>query len=283
MGNDVVVRFDAMADGPARLLSTVVRPGEPVAPGGALPALWHWAYFPELSASGELGSDGHPRRSDEFAARFPRRMAGGGAVRARPGLVLGEAAERRSELVEATERTGSSGTFVVCDWRHTFIQAGREVLEERQSVLYLPARASKAPARRATSATGDAGDAGPWRRLREVAFDEATLFRFSAATWNAHRIHYDRDFAVAEEGYPGLVVHGPLLTMLLAGEAERALGPGLDLTYRSLSPVFDADTVEFFAHLDGEGSAVFESRKPDGTVTTRLGATRARGKGAGDS
>jgi len=152
-----------------------------------------------------------------------------------------------------------------------YLQMGATAVEEIQSLLYLPARTTEetgtvkaAPAPRSAGAT--------WQVIARLSFDPVTLFRFSAATWNSHRIHYDRSYATREEGYPGLLVHGPFLTMLLAREAEGVLGPELTVEFRSQAPVYDAEEVDVFLLRNDAMSCRLEARKPDGTVATSLTA-----------
>ncbi|MCU1489228.1 MAG: acyl-CoA dehydrogenase [Acidimicrobiaceae bacterium] len=270
-----------MAPETADRLATVIQPGRRFAIGEALPALWHWAYFPDLTAGRDLGPDGHPRRFGELAMQYPRRMAGGGSVLQAGGLVIGEPAERHAELIDCKERHGRSGDIVICDWRHLYVQEGVERLEEHQTVIYRRAAVGRAPEASKGDRVASPGspDAPPdnggvrFELVRRVDFDPVGLFRFSAVTWNSHRIHYDRAYVTEKEGYPGLVVHGPLLTMLLAGEAERALGTVATMEFRSLSPVFDSESVEIFLSADKDGSCRVEARKVDGTVATSLSAS----------
>ncbi len=276
-----LTRTDSMSPEVAERLASAVGPGRRFEGGDLLPALWHWAYFPELAPLAELGPDGHPRRDDELAQRFPRRMAGGGRVQQLRGLVVGEPAEKLSEIVEMREHHGRSGDLVVCQWRHTYLQSGATALEEMQSLVYLPARTEE---QRPASPGARAGEApqtaqGSWEVVRHVEFSSVALFRFSAATWNSHRIHYDRGYATGEEGYPGLVVHGPLLTMLLAREAERELGSSLTLEFRSKAAVFDGEGVDVYILREDDTSCLLEARKSDGTVTTALSASIASSPG----
>ena len=276
-----VTRTDSMPPEIAERLACAVGPGRRFEKGDLLPALWHWAYFPELAPLSELGPDGHPRRDDELVQSFPRRMAGGGRVQQLRGLVVGEPAEKISEIVEMREHHGRSGDLVVCEWRHTYLQAGATALEEMQSLVYLPARTGKQkpPGEGARAGAAPQPARGSWEIVRHVEFSSVALFRFSVATWNSHRIHYDRGYATGEEGYPGLVVHGPLLTMLLAREAERELGSSLSLEFRSKAAVFEGEGVDVWRLREDDSTCLLEARKSDGTVTTALSASIASGPG----
>jgi hydroxyacyl-ACP dehydratase HTD2-like protein with hotdog domain len=289
MPNSPSVRVDSLAPEVAERLACVFQSNRRVQPGDTLPPLWHWAYFAATEPMDALGPDGHPRRDDEWVQRYPRRMAGGGSVVWQSSLVVGIPAERHSNLASARERRGRSGDLVICDWHHSFVQEGRTVLEEVQTVLYRAApsvdgvspamkesgpgeiRRGDDPAASAKNATDSCQE--PWVLARQVDFGPVLLFRFSAATWNSHRIHYDTPYATGVEGYPGLLVHGPLLTMLLAQEAERVLGRLASVKFRSHGPVFDVDTVDVYVQRSSARACRAEARRTDGTVATSLFAT----------
>jgi 3-methylfumaryl-CoA hydratase len=261
-----------MAPEGARRLAAVVQPGRQCAPGDLLPLLWQWAYFPELVANEDLGGDGHPVRHDEWVERFPRRMAGGGRAKWLAPFVIGEPAQRRSELVRAREREGRQGGLVICDWLHIYYQGEVQVLEEVQTVIYRPLREAEPSGNEAPPPRPSEPDQRAWELVRHLEFDPVQLFRFSAATWNSHRIHYDRPFATGQEGYAGLLVHGPLLTMLLAREAEGVLGELGEVEFRLQAPTFDTEAVDVFVHEINETSCQVEARKDDGMVAVSLSA-----------
>lgn len=268
-------------EGAARLAATL---GLEVAPaaGEALPIPWHWAYFLEPVPRSRLGPDGHPRRGDALAGRLPRRMAASGAVTRLGPLVLGQPARRQSELVSLTEKEGRSGPLAFADWRHVVEQEGAVVIEELQTLVYRGAAIAGAGPAGERPVVGTAGRGGPRKEpagdagggearfMREVRFDPPMLFRFSALTWNSHRIHYDVDYATKVEGYPALVVHGPLLATLLAGEAAGQLGALGWMEYRARAPVFVDEPVHIFAPEAGGGALALEARKMDGTVAMTL-------------
>ncbi len=246
----------------AALLDVAAAPG----PGDELPTLWHWAYFQEPAPQSSLGPDGHVLRRDDLAERLPRRMAASGTVVRLAPLRVGTPAVRRSVLRGMSEKQGRSGQLAFADWRHLVEQDGRVVLEEQQTVVY---RAAATSSGGQTPAPADAGGATA-EHLRDVRFDPTVLFRYSAVTWNTHRIHYDVDYVRRVEGYPGLVVHGPLLATILAREAEAAFGTLARVEYRALAPVFVDDGVGLFSMGASEGGHVFEVRKADGVVAMRL-------------
>ena len=199
--------------------------------GEGLPLLWHWIYLLDRPAQADLGPDGHPKVDTPGSGR--RRMWAGGRVRTLGTLRCGEPATRRSKVLSVQDKQGRSGplTFVVTE--HQILQSGQVVVDEQQDLVYRDTAGSITPA-----------DDGP---LVPTAEDEwsidvtpVLLFRFSALTYNAHRIHYDRDYARDVEGYPGLLTHGPLQALAMA-EAARALGWAgpTEFAYRLLAPLFD--------------------------------------------
>jgi 3-methylfumaryl-CoA hydratase len=209
-----------------------------------LPLGWHWLHLLERPAQRDLGTDGHPLRGTVPAPPGPgrRRMWAGGSVRTLRPLRVGERATRTSRVLSSTEKSGRSGRLTLVTVGHVIEQAGAVVVEERQDVLYRDAAASplgdvgagRAPADETAVPRSD----GEW----EVPVTPTLLFRFSALTYNSHRIHYDRDYARDVERYPGLVVHGPLQALLMA-EAGRALGvptgTGTSFDYRLVAPLFE--------------------------------------------
>ena len=180
---------------------------------GTLPLLWHWAAFLPLVATAALGPDGHPRRRPEMEA-FPQRMWVGGRVRVERPLVLDTEAERASRIVGAELKEGGSGRFWLVTVGHTVTQQGELCIDEEQDLVFREAAAAAPPG----PERDDAPDAA-WVEARVA--DPVLLFRFSAVTANAHRIHYDHPYATGVEGYPELVVHGPLTAVLLAELARR--------------------------------------------------------------
>jgi 3-methylfumaryl-CoA hydratase len=204
-----------------------------VDPSLPLPLLWHWAYFNPVAATAELGPDGHPRRQSPLLAEFPRRMWVGGEVRAEGPLRTDTSAVRRTGLLSHSRKKGSTGELLVVSLEHTVEQGGRSVIVERQDVIYRPDGGRTPPAGPAVVLPSTEG----WRAT--ILPTAPLLFRFSAVTFNGHRIHYDHGYATKIEHYPGLVVHGPLTALLLAQSASRHLGKPLQsFTYRATSPLF---------------------------------------------
>ena len=286
---DAQARVDTMAPESAERLAAVLDVPRAFRAGDELPLLWHWAYFSDTVPQSELAADGHPRRTDPAMERFPRRMAAGGSVRHLGALVVGRPAKRYSFLDELTEKQGRTGPLLFANWRHVIEQGGSTVREERQTVVYRPARDETTESGRPADGGRRAEDPGPRAKSRQPrpshrpdkcrrGWSLSTapmLFRFSAVTWNAHRIHYDWPYATGSEGYPGLVVHGPLLACLLGLEASHELGEPAQIEFRALAPVFVDDQVEIFIEHYGPGRLTVQARRHDGAVAMSLVASLA--------
>jgi 3-methylfumaryl-CoA hydratase len=234
---------------------------------GLLPALWHWALFHPSVPTAELGDDGHPRRRAEMD-EFPQRMWVGGRVRIVRPVRVGVDAERVSRILRADMKEGGAGRFWLVTVGHTIEQEGAPHIEEEQDLVFRAAGAL-APVGPDTDAPRDA----EW--LDERIADPKLLFRFSAVTNNAHRIHYDQPYATDVEGYPDLVVHGPLTAVLLAELARARRGTDArEVSYRARAPHFanrrfwlagsptDAET--------GEGGAALRAVRADGETAMTM-------------
>jgi 3-methylfumaryl-CoA hydratase len=235
-----VTTSDELAPQQAQRLADTLDVEAAFAAGDELPLLWHWVYFANWPASATLGPDGHPQ-SGRFMPpmRNRRRMFAGGRVDIVAPLRLGETVHRRSELVSTAVKHGRSGPMLFVTVRQTFEQSGRAVLVEERDLVYRSDSGSTTP----FSAAGPSLDVPvtPWQSRPRV--DEAVLFRFSALTHNTHRIHYDHRYATGTEGYPDLVVHGPLLAIYMAG-LPRAHGEESAVErfeFRLSRPVFRGD------------------------------------------
>ena len=260
--DETVERTEMLLPGPAQALGALL--GVPVPDlehGAGLPLLWHWVYLLDHPAQADLGPDGHPVRGTFPTPPGPglRRMWAGGRVRTSGPLRCGAPATRRSRVLSVQDKQGRSGplTFVVAE--HQVVQDGRVVVDEQQDIVYRPAVPPTGPPADRPGSAGQAGAAvvppaaGEWA----IEVSPTLLFRFSALTYNAHRIHYDRDYVRDVDGYPGLLTHGPLQALAMA-EAARAAGCAGDLSleYRLISPLFDF-----------QGLVVRASRGPDATAT----------------
>jgi 3-methylfumaryl-CoA hydratase len=245
----------------SRLAVTLGRDDPPPRAGDPLPPCWHWLYFLEAPPPADLGPDGHARRGGFLPpSELPRRMWAGGRLTFHKPLRVGEAARRESEILSVTAKQGRSGDLLFVTLRHEISGGGGVAITEEHDIVYREAASRSGASRPGEQPPRDA----LWRR--EVTPDAALLFRFSALTFNAHRIHYDRDYATVTEGYPGLVVHGPLTVILLLDllrdEAPERTLAGFD--YQALAPLFDTSPFT----LAGTPEMLWAER-PDGTLAMR--------------
>jgi 3-methylfumaryl-CoA hydratase len=203
---------------PAHLLQATLDRDERVfAPGDPLPLLWHWLYFPPTTKQGRLGEDGHTRDSGllPVVPFLPRRMWAGSRLNSPLPLRIGDRLTRRSEVVSLTPKLGASGRLLFVSLRHAVSgSSGGSVLEEQDLVFREAVARTASPERPSPPPRAAAFE-------RTVVPTSTLLFRFSALTFNAHRIHYDLTYATQVEGYEGLVVHGPLQAVLMLDLVER--------------------------------------------------------------
>ncbi len=247
----------------AAMAATLDRRDPPPRDGDAIPEGWHWQYFLETAPASELAHDGHPKRGGFLPpVTLPRRMWAGGRLDFRRPIRIGERLTRVSEILSVEPKTGNSGHLVFVTVRHTVSAANDIAVVEEHDIVYREAAKPGAP-----TAPGKPAPANPvWRH--EVMPDEAMLFRYSALIFNAHRIHYDIDYCRREEGYPGLIVHGPLQTTLLLDLSRRHAGKAVrKLDYRAVSPVFHNEklTVGGMPSADGT-SAQLWTAGPSGHI-----------------
>ncbi len=226
----------------------------------------HQVYFWDVHPASALGRDGHPKTGGLIPDMgLPRRMWAGGRLRFHAALRLGELAEKRSKLGSAERKVGRSGPLALITLMHEVHQDGQLIVEEEQDLVYLPDPDPQAEKPKAPAAP-DLADHVTGRQ-----FSTTDLFRYSALTFNGHRIHYDREYSQQVEGYPGLVVHGPLLAQCLMLQAEEILGELCAFDFRATAPLFDFETAEFCARKDGAGLEMWV-RGPDGRQCMRAQA-----------
>jgi 3-methylfumaryl-CoA hydratase len=256
---------ETITAGPAVALSGLLdREPAVTAPGDPIPPLWHWLYFLDRPASSELGPDGHPA-AGHFMPPIPqrRRMYAGGRASYTGAFRCGDEITRRSELADATVKQGRTGELLFVTVRSVFTRAGAVIATEEQDVVYRsgPPVAEPTGPRRPVPEEGP----GPWQI--QIVPDPVLLFRFSALTYNAHRIHYDAGYATGVEGHPGLVVHGPLLA-LLCFELPRRHAPRQRVTrlsFRARSPVYVGQRCTVTGGPREDGCAM-QVTGPDGAV-----------------
>jgi len=219
------------------------------------PPLGHWAYFNDAVGPGQLGPDGHPKRGMFLPPiALPRRMFASSNLRFEAPLALGEPAELTLTIGDIRRRSGRSGELVLMDTARELTQGGKLKLTEIQTTVY---RDAGAP----TPAIPDTGAGGAGELWAPNTVD---LFRYSAATYNSHRIHYDQAYVREEEGYPDLVVHGPFTASKLFDLATRTAGAPLKaFSFRAQAPIFVGQPVRLRA--DAEPNTVIAVRC-DGAV-----------------
>ena len=232
---------DVITAAPLRALSATLDRDDPVPEdGSAVPALWHWLYFLPHARQSEIGPDGHPRRGGFLPpVPLPRRMWAGGRLRWETDnpLRVGQEVQRVSTIRSVQHKTGRSGELLFVLVEHRFLNHDGLALTEEHDIVY-----------RAAARPGDpvpppqqpplAGQAA-WSR--SIVPDDILLFRYSALTFNGHRIHYDRRYVTQVEGYPGLIVHGPLIATLLLDLLRRQVQGArvVAFDFKALRPTFD--------------------------------------------
>ena len=240
-----------------------------------LPPLWHWLAFLPRTPQRDLGEDGHPRRGAFMPPAEGRRMFAGGDLRFSGVIPVGASVRRSSVVSNVEEKRGRSGSLVFVTVTHDHSVDGHGVVLETQDIVYRPAptgSASPAPAA-APSAPVD-GAEGAWDWRFDLDTHPTSLFRFSALTYNAHRIHYDRTYATEVEGYPGLVVHGPLQAMALAELCRRNLPDRVmrSFRFRAVRPAFDGHPLGVSGRLAGVDNVSLAVLDHTGQVTMRAEA-----------
>ncbi|MGE0798708.1 MAG: MaoC family dehydratase N-terminal domain-containing protein [Lautropia sp.] len=238
-----------------------------------LPALWHWLYFLPQAPQRELGDDGHPRRGGFLPpVPLPRRMWAGGRLQWHAALRAGDRLRRVSRIVSVAHKAGRSGELVFVLVRHEFSRDGTLLLTEEQDLVYrAPPRSEETarPAPVADTAPPEQAASAPATWSRTIVPDPVLLFRYSALTFNSHRIHYDRPYATGEEGYPGLVVHGPLIATLLADLARRATPEArvTGFSFKALRPAIDRNPLRLCGEPAADGkSAQLRAEDHEGRV-----------------
>jgi 3-methylfumaryl-CoA hydratase len=246
-------RRDQLVLNPVRAMSATLdrEDGEPLN-GDALPHLWHWLYFLPLAKQREIGPDGHPKRGGFLPpVPLPRRMWAGGRLQWHQPMHLGEEVQRISTIEKVQHKTGRSGELLFVQVLHTFSNAQGVCLEETHDIVFRPEADPNAPPMPGVKPVHTA----VWQR--DIVPDDVLLFRYSALTFNSHRIHYDRQYVTEVEKYPGLLVHGPLTQTLLL-DLFRREHPGVvlkEFNVRAVSPLYDIYDFTVEGAPDGDGKA----------------------------
>lgn len=250
----------------AEMAATLDRADPMPAKGEMLPALYHWMFaaFLGLVRDSELGTDGHPRRGGFLPpVDLPRRMWAASDVTFHASLHVGDEVSRAAEIEAIEEKSGRSGRLVFVTVRHDYSGPDGLALTDRQSIVYRASPPEDARGRvpRGKPAPGDA------EFSRRLTPGISMLFRYSALIFNAHRIHYDLRFATAEEGYPGLVVHGPLIATLLADllRRERPAAAPRRIRFRAVKPMFEGREMTLSGRAAEDGFVLWAA-DPDGDL-----------------
>ena len=276
--NDWIGRSETVADTVtatpyAALSATLDRPADRPAPGAPLPPLWHWLYFLPLHRQSEIGPDGHAMRGGFLPpVPLPRRMWAGSQFEFRRPLRIGERLSRVSSIENITEKSGRTGALVFVRVRHEVSgeKDASPALTEFHDIVYrdAPQAAEKA------SPPTPAPEQAAWQR--EWTPDDVLLFRYSALTFNGHRIHYDRRYVTQVEGYPGLVVHGPLIATLLLDllRHECPQAELVDFRFRAIRPTFDINKFYVCGAPQADGKTIhLWARDHQGWLTMDATAT----------
>ena len=216
----------------------------------SLPSGWHWLYFNPMEVQSKLGEDGHPARGDFLPpVQLPRRMWAGSRLEWTRAFSVGTEVSKKSEIVKVSRKSGRSGEMVFVTVAHVYSDAEGTLLREEHDIVYRDSQsaAEKAALAEVASRVKQWQAAAPvferaGENTKAVMADAVMLYRYSAASFNGHRIHYDVDYCRDVEGYPGLVVHGPLIATLLLGYVENDIAPGRQIRtfeFRANRPTFD--------------------------------------------
>ena len=232
---------DLIALDRAQAMAALLDLGLDLALGDPLPRLWHWLYFWEITERSKLGPDGHASRGEFLPpVRLARRMWAGSRLTFLGGIPIGARLCRRSTIKDVKGKIGKSGPLVFVTVEHRFEEEGEPYLIEEHDIVYRGLQTQPADRDQPKAAPR------PSTWSERIEPDPVLLFRYSALTFNGHRIHYDQPYATQQEGYPGLVVHGPLIAtyMLALAKRERPEREIGSFRFRMLSPLFDTAPFE---------------------------------------
>jgi 3-methylfumaryl-CoA hydratase len=262
VGRSQTVEDFAAPFAPRALIATLDEQDPDPAMGDMLPPLWHWLYFLDAAPQSKIGPDGHAERGDFLPpVPLPRRMwAGSRFTFDGSPLRIGETISKVSTIRSVEPKTGSTGAMVFVTVSHRVYGKAGPAFTEEHDIVYREAAKPGEAQREPKPAPGDA----TWSKT--VTPDPVLLFRFSALTFNGHRIHYDQPYVTGEEGYPGLIVHGPLLGLLQIELARRAK-PGrtpASFEFRALSPVYAGPAFTVNGRSEADGSITTWIANPKG-------------------
>lgn len=261
IGRQDVTR-DLIAGTPAEALAATFNHGRSSYEEGVpLPGPWIWLYFLPRAPMSDVGPDGHPKRGGFLPpVDLPRRMWAGSRMAFHKPVRIGDIAERRSTILRVEEKAGRSGALVFVTVQHDISVGGELAIRDEHDIVYVGIPEQFAPPPRV--------DLPPVDWSERVTADPVLLFRYSALTFNGHRIHYDRQYCLDVEHYPGLVVHGPLQASLLFDAAIRR-NPDREarsFEFRAVRPFFDFDAISINGRTDSPDETQLFTATPDGGV-----------------
>jgi 3-methylfumaryl-CoA hydratase len=266
-------RADLVGAAPLAALSATLdrEDGEPL-PGSDVPPLWHWLLFTPQTLARDIGPDGHARRGGFLPpVPLPRRMWAGGRLEFHHPLQVGDEVTRVSRIADVSSKSGRSGSLVFVTVRHELSNARGLAISEEHDIVYRdnPQPGAAAPAPQAAPA--DAAFS------REIVPDPVLLFRYSALTFNGHRIHYDRSYVTEVESYPGLIVHGPLIATLLLDLLRRQQPEARvrRFSFKAVRPIFDIHRFSVCGKPDGERRHSLWARDHEGFLAMQAQAELA--------
>ena len=238
--------------------------------GDVLPELWHWLYFLPHQRQSEIGADGHAKRGGFLPpVPLPRRMWAGGRLQWHQPIKLGDEVKRVSTIKSVTHKSGRTGDLVFVLVNHEIFTPNGLAITEEHDIVYRPLAAPGETPPPPTVATKDS----LW--TKHIYPDDVLLFRYSALTFNGHRIHYDRKYVTEVEGYPGLIVHGPLIATQLV-DLFRQNMPNKSLSkfeFRALRPTFDIHDFQIKGTPNPDGTISLWALDHEGWLTMQATAT----------
>ncbi len=271
-------RTDLLAPFPANALSATLDRDDPeFTDGTGLPPMWHLVYCLPVARISKLGYDGHPAKGGFLPpVPLPRRMWAGGRFTFNHALKIGSKVTRTARVLDVSHKAGRSGSLVFVTARFDFSDQHGLAMSEERDIVYRQPQKSAVPGDAPQTLPKQAPANPAWERT--IHPDPVLLFRYSALTFNGHRIHYDQPFATKQEGYPGLIVHGPLLATLLVDlvRRERPNATIKTFTFRAVAPLFDSNDFAVCGtpSLDGKTIRLW-ARGHDGTLAMEATATLA--------
>jgi len=259
---------DTLHPGPANLMEMTLDRAPVLGIGDALPPLWHWIYFLRSAPLSALGRDGHPAKGGFLPpVALPRRMWAGGRFGFNGDVHIGEHVRKKSVIKDVALKKGRSGALCFVTVRHEVGNQTGTAFWEEHDIVYREDPTPGTPPR-VTDPVGD-----DWQHNETITPSEVMLFRYSALTFNGHRIHYDRDYARDVEGHGGLVVHGPLIATLLMHLSKRVMGGArpASFDFRAASPLFDTAPFTLHARQDGR-KVTLAAATPEGRLAMQATA-----------